>query len=102
MICRGRCAYGVSRPRTEEGSRSESEQKEKRREEGGEESSEESVNDERDYQGFEAAILRPWKPAEELIGFPVPRKARLGTMVESKNPLFFSQTSIFWVHLWCF
>ena len=58
MICRGRCAYGVSRPRTEEGSRSESEQKEKRREEGGEESSEESVNDERDYQGFEEAVPR--------------------------------------------
>ncbi|XP_057489834.1 uncharacterized protein LOC130775804 [Actinidia eriantha] len=56
MICRGRCAYGVSRPKTEEGSRSELEKKEKRREEGGEESFEESVNNERDYQGFQAAV----------------------------------------------
>ena len=81
-----------------------------RREEGGEESSEESVNDEEDEfdddGGGGAAtmsnhhhrkilppsgiikVLRPWKPAEELIGFPVPRKARSGTVVESKNPLF--------------
>ncbi|GFZ22057.1 time for coffee [Actinidia rufa] len=69
-----------------------------RREEGGEESSEESMNDEEDEfdddgGGGAAAmsnhhhrkilppsgtikVLRPWKPAEELIGFPVPRKAR--------------------------
>ena len=58
MICRGRCAYGVSRPRTKEGSRSESEQKEKMREQGGEKSSEEIVNDEKDYQGFEEAVPR--------------------------------------------
>ncbi|GFZ08840.1 time for coffee [Actinidia rufa] len=69
-----------------------------RREEGGEESSEESVNDEEDEFDDDGGggavamsnhhhrkilppsatikVLRPWKPAEELIGFPVPRKAR--------------------------
>ncbi|XP_057467575.1 protein TIME FOR COFFEE-like isoform X1 [Actinidia eriantha] len=69
-----------------------------RREEGGEESSEESVNDEDDEFDDDGGggavamsnhhhrkilppsatvkVLRPWKPAEELIGFPVPRKAR--------------------------
>ena len=52
------------------------------------------------FWGGGAAVLRPWKPAKELIGFRVLRKARSSTVVE--NPLFFSQTSIFWVHLWCF
>ena len=34
------------------------EERGERREEGGEESSEESMNDERDYQGFQAAVRR--------------------------------------------